>query len=157
MFATTKSPIGLLTRMALLSPLAAFGLAAGAQAAATPPPPNFIVIYGEGSGWTSSSAQMDDRNPASKGTRVATPSLERLAKSGMTFSDGYAPSPRCTPSRAGLITGRSPAALHMTFVSNGTEDGPIGTKLIPPKIVLELPAEETKVNPSVPASPTSMA
>ena len=134
----------MLARIALLAPLALLGLASGAQAAAAAPP-NFVVIYGEGSGWTSSSAQMDDRNPASKGTRVATPSIERLAKSGMTFSDGYAPSPRCTPSRAGLLTGRSPAALHMTFVGNGTEDGPISTKLIPPKIVLELPAEATTI------------
>lgn len=143
MFSKTKSPL-VRASIALLAPLGALGLAAGAQAAASAPP-NFIVIYGEGSGWTSSSAQMDERNPASKGTRVGTPSIERLAKSGMTFSEGYAPSPRCTPSRAGLLTGRSPAALHMTFVGNGTEDGPISTKLIPPKIVLELPASETTI------------
>lgn len=119
--------------------------AATAQAAAAPSQPNFIVIYGEGSGWTSSSAQMDERNPASRGTTAVTPGLERLAKAGMTFSDGYAPSPRCTPSRAGLLTGRSPAALHMTFVANGSEDGPVATKLIPPKIVLELPASEATI------------
>jgi len=134
--------------MALLSPLVVLGLNTPAQAASTPPP-NFVVIYGEGSGWTSSSVQMDERVPASKGTRVTTPNLERLAAAGMTFSDGYAPSPRCTPSRAGLLTGRSPAALHMTFVGNGTgangaEGGP-ATKLIPPTILLELPASETTI------------
>lgn len=37
----------------------------------------------------------------------------------MRFSDGYAASPRGTPSRAALFTGRSPAASHMTFVGVG--------------------------------------
>ncbi len=132
-------------KMSLLALMGALVLSAGAHAASSASPPNFIVIYGEGSGWTSSSAQMDERNPASKGTAAVTPGIERLAAAGMTFSDGYAPSPRCTPSRAGLLTGRSPAALHMTFVSNGTEDGPISTKLIPPRIVLELPTSETTI------------
>ena len=81
--------------------------------------PNFILVLGEGAGWTSSSVQMDDRIPASKGAGIKTPNLERLAAAGMRFSDGYAASPRCTPSRAALFTGRSPAALHMTFVGIG--------------------------------------
>jgi len=107
--------------------------------------PNFIVILGEGSGWTSSSVQMDDRNPASKGTGIRTPNLERLAAAGMRFSDGYAASPRCTPSRAALFTGRSPAALHMTFVGDGRrglQEGEFlntGQKLLTPWPQLELP------------------
>src|SRR3954464_14689735 len=71
--------------------------------------PNFIVVLGEGAGWTSTSVQMDDRNEASKSASVRTPNLERLARSGMRFSDGYAASPRCTPSRAALLTGINPA------------------------------------------------
>jgi len=110
-------------------------------------PPNFIVIYGEGSGWSSTSAQMDDRNPASKSSAIRTPNIERLALSGMRFSAGYAASPRCTPSRAALLTGRSPAQLHMTFVGDGRrglQDGEFantGGKLLTPSPQLELPAE----------------
>ena len=37
--------------------------------------PNFVVILGEGAGWTSSSVPMDDRNPASKGIDIKTPNL----------------------------------------------------------------------------------
>lgn len=108
--------------------------------------PNFIVILGEGAGWTSSSVQMDDRNPASKGTSVPTPNLERLAAAGMRFSEGYAASPRCTPSRAALFTGRSPAALHMTFVADGRRgaEGALA-RVMAPHAVLELPEAETTI------------
>ncbi len=89
--------------------------------------------------------QMDDRNPASKSSTISTPNLERLAAAGMRFSDGYAPSPRCTPSRAALLTGRSPAQLHMTFVGDGRrglQEGEFldsGAKLLTPWPQLELP------------------
>lgn len=45
------------------------------SAAAASLRPNFVVIPGEGAGWTSSSVQMDDRNPASKGSAVQMPTL----------------------------------------------------------------------------------
>jgi arylsulfatase A-like enzyme len=113
--------------------------------------PNFIVIYGEGAGWASSSVQMDDRSPASKSATIHTPNLERLASAGMRFSDGYAPSPRCTPSRAALLTGRSPAQLHMTFVGDGRrglQEGEFlntGGKLLTPWPQLELPTDTVTI------------
>lgn len=79
--------------------------------------PNFVFILGEGQGWTSTSVQMDPREPRSKSDFFYTPSLARLAEQGMRFSRFYAPSPRCTPSRATYFTGVSPAALRMTFVN----------------------------------------
>lgn len=118
---------------------------------ATAAQPNFIVIYGEGSGWASTSVQMDDRNPASKSSTIKTPNMERLAATGMRFSDGYAPSPRCTPSRAALLTGCSPAQLHMTFVGDGRrglQDGEFldsGAKLLTPWPQLELPSETVTI------------
>jgi arylsulfatase A-like enzyme len=90
---------------------------------------------------------MDDRNPASKGSGVRTPNLERLAAAGMRFSDGYAASPRCTPSRAALFTGKSPAQLHMTFVNEGKRDsaGEANGRVITPNASTELPAAETTI------------
>ena len=58
----------------------------------------------------------------SKSAFVRTPNLEKLAAGGMRFANFYAPSPRCTPSRAALLTGKSPAQLHMTFVNEGRKD-----------------------------------
>ena len=107
--------------------------------------PNFIVILGEGAGWTSSSVQMDDRNPASKGTGLRTPNLERLASSGMRFADGYAASPRCTPSRAALFTGKSPAQLHMTFVNEGGRMSDANGRVITPNASTELSMAEITI------------
>src|SRR4051812_9287997 len=113
-----------------LSVIAGLALAAAALAAERP---NFIVIMGEAQGWTSSSVQMDDMVPDSKSTIARTPNLEKLAAAGMRFASFYAASPRCTPTRAALFTGRSPAALHMTFVQEGRGGGessfsPTGSK-----------------------------
>ena len=112
--------------------------------------PNFVVIMGEAQGWTSSSVQMDDAVPGSKSTLAHTPSLEKLAAGGMKFANFYASSPRCTPTRAALFTGRSPAALHMTFVGEGkggreSSFSETGSKLVPAEQVSELPEAEVTI------------
>jgi len=126
--------------------LSLFGTAMPALSQSGSDQPNFLVIYGEGSGWVSTSVQMDESDPDSRSDYIETPNLERLAANGVTFSRGYALSPRCTPSRAGLYTGKSPGLLHMTYVSaSGLEGRNPGDnlKLIPPAPVTELPVEET--------------
>jgi len=37
---------------------------------------------------------------------VTTPNIDGIAKNGVMFTEGYISSPVCSPSRAGLITGR---------------------------------------------------
>lgn len=39
---------------------------------------------------------------------VKTPNIDKLAQEGVRFSQYYAPAPLCSPSRAGLLTGRTP-------------------------------------------------
>src|SRR5687767_7983369 len=39
---------------------------------------------------------------------IKTPHLDRLASQGIRFSDCYCSQPVCSPSRAGLLTGRIP-------------------------------------------------
>lgn len=41
----------------------------------------------------------------------ATPNLDQLANGGIRFTDFYAAAPNCSPSRAGLLTGRSPSRI----------------------------------------------
>ena len=109
--------------------------------------PNFVVILGEGHGWSSTSVQMDDAVPGSQSSFVRTPNLEKLAVDGIRFANFYAPSPRCTPSRASLLTGKSPAQLHMTFVGEGKKDSGINPngRLIAPDSSIELPTDETTI------------
>jgi arylsulfatase A len=109
--------------------------------------PNLVFILGEGHGWSSSSVQMDEAVPASKSGFVRTPNLEKLAQGGMRFANFYAPSPRCTPSRAALFTGKSPAQLHMTFVGEGKKEsgGNPNGRVIAPDSSIELPTSETTI------------
>ena len=108
-------------------------------------PPNFVVILGEGHGWSSTSVQMDDAVPESRSAVVRTPNLEKLAAGGIRFANFYAASPRCTPSRAALLTGKSPAQLHMTFVNEGRQEGGNASsqRLIAPAASTELATGET--------------
>jgi len=61
--------------------------------------PNVIVIFVDDLGYADVGAQdqLDD---------VRTPSLDRLAHEGVRCTAGYVTAPQCSPSRAGLITGR---------------------------------------------------
>ena len=112
-----------------------------------PTTPNFIVIMAEAQGWASSSVQMDDNVPGSKSRLARTPNLEAIASGGMRFANFYAASPRCMPTRAALFTGRSPAALHMTYIGEGKRDETqaAANKLVPPRASLELPSGEVTV------------
>ena len=43
-----------------------------------------------------------------------TPCLDRLAREGMRFTSAYCSQPICSPSRAAILTGKTPARLHLT-------------------------------------------
>jgi arylsulfatase A-like enzyme len=70
------------------------------------PRPNVIVILADDLGWSDTSLYGS--------TYYDTPSLERLAREGMRFTDAYAASPLCSPTRASIMTGQYPARLHLT-------------------------------------------
>jgi N-sulfoglucosamine sulfohydrolase len=51
-------------------------------------------------------------------TNVRTPVLDRLAGEGMRMHRFFTAAPQCVPSRAALMTGRSPVAARMTRFSS---------------------------------------
>jgi arylsulfatase len=52
------------------------------------------------------------------GSGLATPNLDRMASEGIRFTQAYASSPNCSPSRAGLLTGRYPVRTGIPRVLN---------------------------------------
>lgn len=70
--------------------------------------PNFIFILTDDLGWTSLSQRMDDRFADSKSDYHETPNLERLARAGMRFTNGYAPDALCCPTRRSIQFGQTP-------------------------------------------------
>lgn len=85
----------------LIAVLAGCGtICAGAE-----PPPNFIIIL------------CDDLGYADVGCfgapQIRTPRIDRMAAEGMRFTDFYVPSPLCSPSRAGLLTGCYPRRIGL--------------------------------------------
>jgi len=65
-----------------------------------------------------------------------TPNIDRIAASGIRFTDGYVTAPQCGPSRAGLITGMSQARFGVT--DNQHDFG------LPPREVVEILPEQLK-------------
>ena len=63
-------------------------------------------------------------------TFYETPHIDKLAKNGLKFSNAYAASPVCSPTRASIMTGKHPARLHLTDYIPGRSSK--NSKLITP-------------------------
>jgi uncharacterized sulfatase len=61
--------------------------------------PNILLIFTDDHGWADLGAQGVDKD-------VRTPHLDQLTRDGVLFKRGYVTAPQCTPSRAGVISGR---------------------------------------------------
>ena len=83
---------------------------------------NIVLILSDDQSWTGTSVQMDARVANSMSDLYRTPSLERLAAEGMTFSNAYSPAPNCSPTRMSIQTGKTPARLGATDIIDVVPD-----------------------------------
>ncbi|MGA1016197.1 MAG: sulfatase-like hydrolase/transferase [Limisphaerales bacterium] len=71
------------------------------------PRPHVILILADDLGWSDLACYGSDLHE--------TPNLDALAAGGIRFTQAYAASPVCSPTRASILTGRHPARLNMTI------------------------------------------
>jgi arylsulfatase A-like enzyme len=77
---------------------------------ATPTPPNVVIIYADDIGYGDLGCY---------GGEIPTPHSDKLAASGLRFTDGYAPSATCTPSRFAMLTGTYAFRQQGTGIARG--------------------------------------
>lgn len=81
----------------------------------TPAKPNFVLIVADDLGFADLSLNGSEQIP--------TPHIDRLARSGVNFTEGYVSSPVCSPSRAGLMTGINQVKFGHDNNLGGTQKG----------------------------------
>ena len=113
--------------------LGAMTLASGAIAA-TNRKPNFLFILVDDLGWADLACYGADLHE--------TPNIDRLASQSVRFTDAYAASPVCTPTRASIMTGKYPARLQMTVWRESSQNPPMNRKVIPPRTEENLQHDE---------------
>src|SRR5262249_45462050 len=98
-----SSHLSSLPRRGLLKAgLGAFSLSAGSAAESAP---NIVILLADDLGW---------RDVSYQGGPIQTPNIDRLAGQGVRFSQYYG-CPLCTPSRASLMTARSPMRYGLVY------------------------------------------
>lgn len=73
--------------------------------------PNILVILADDMGWSDAGCY---------GSEIRTPAIDSLAREGMLSTRCYT-IPRCSPSRAALMTGRYPQSVGMGHLDNDLE------------------------------------
>ena len=84
---------------------------------------NILLMFTDDLGYTDVGYHKLDRH-------VTTPAIDKLAKWGMSFSNGYTTAPECVPSRTAMMTGRHQASIGL--VTNEADVG-FGPANLPPK------------------------
>lgn len=117
--------------------------------AGKPAHPNVVFILVDDLGW---------RDLGCFGSSFyETPNVDRLAATGMKFTQAYAACPVCSPTRASILTGKYPQRLGITDYispnrSNQPERWPRKTRLLPAPYVDRLPLSETTLAEALKAS-----
>jgi arylsulfatase A len=99
--------------------------------------PNLVLITADDLGWPHLCSYGADLHE--------TPNLDRLATEGVRFGRAYSASPVCSPTRASIHTGQSPARLGLTIWREASQTPPQNRLLIPPKVAADLPHSATNL------------
>tara|TARA_B100001029_G_scaffold179804_1_gene191170 strand:- start:7757 stop:9169 length:1413 start_codon:yes stop_codon:yes gene_type:complete len=106
-------------------------------------PPNVLIIIADDLGWSQIGCYGS--------TFYETPNIDKLAKSGIRFSNAYSAASICSPTRAAIMTGKYPARLDLTdFIpGNFPKNKPL---LTPDNWQKYLPLDEVTIGEKMEAS-----
>jgi arylsulfatase A-like enzyme len=125
-----KKPNHIITSVFILMFFLSVGNAKAQQAKSKKKLPNIVFIYADDLGYGDLGAY--------GATEIKTPNIDKLANGGTRFTNGYATSATCTPSRYGLLTGVYPWREKDAKILPGTAPMLIKTNQITiPKMLKE--------------------
>jgi len=129
----------MLHRSAILTSISVLlSLAGSYSTIAENQPPNIVFVLIDDLGWMDLACQGNKL--------VETPNIDRLSAQGMRFTDAYAAAPVCSPTRAAILTGKSPARLHITnHIPDRAQFIPKDAKLLPAEMLDHLPLPDTTI------------
>lgn len=108
--------------------------------------PNIVLILSDDQGWGATSVLIDDLVPQSASDFIRTPNLERLAAMGVRFANAYTCHPNSSPSRASILTGKTPARLGITdIIERAGGDNSPQYKLVTPPNTRSLASVEVTI------------
>ena len=106
-------------------------------------PPNVLIIIADDLGWSQIGCYGS--------TFYETPNIDKLAKSGIRFSNAYSAASICSPTRAAIMTGKYPARLDLTdFIPGNFPKNK--TLLTPDNWQKYLPLDEVTIGEKMEAS-----
>ena len=109
------------TVRALLPAMAWAGFAAPGSMAEAKAAPNVVIFYADDLGWGELGCQ--------GGTDIPTPHIDSIATNGVRCTQGYVAATYCSPSRAGLLTGRYPTRFGHEFNAIAGQNSGTGLSL----------------------------
>ena len=105
--------------------------------------PNVVFILADDLGWSDTTLFGTTR-------LYETPNIQSLAERGMTFTRAYSASPLCSPTRAAVLTGLSPARTGITtpncHLPQVVLQASVGTKSSPKQVSI-IPKTVTRLDP----------
>ena len=122
------------SRVALFAVLTCVTLFQPSVLSASAETPNVVVFLVDDLGYMDIGAN----NP---NAFYETPNIDRLAASGMRFTDGYAANPVCSPTRYSLMTGKYPTRVQATNYFSGKRAG----KFEPAPLNDKMPLDEITI------------
>jgi arylsulfatase A-like enzyme len=120
-YISSRFPMRRLTPLTLLSLALTLSFFSGSSTSLASQKPNILIIFADDLGYADIGVH--------GGKAVPTPNIDALAASGVRCTSGYVTSPYCSPSRAGMLTGKAQTRFGHEFNPHVGKESELGLPL----------------------------